>query len=233
MAILALGIVLAAFIAAGAIRDAKLANDTITVTGSAKKPIRSDFVVWRGAVSCQRSNLQEAYREVIRYTERLKQYFTQRQIPDSLVTFRPLETMQIPEYTANGSSTGRISAYNLRQSFEIRSSQVDKISSLSGQAMELINEGVNLESYPPEYLYTRLAELRSEMLAQAAADAKNRAESIASSVDCKIGAVRSVRMGVFQITARNSTDVSDYGIYDTMSLDKDITAVVSMTFAVK
>ena len=33
-----------------------------------------------------------------------------------------------------------------------------------------------------------------------------------------------------QITPRNSTDVSDYGIYDTTSLEKDITAVVSMIF---
>ena len=40
-------------------------------------------------------------------------------------------------------------------------------------------------------------------------------------------------MGVFLITARNSTDVSDYGIYDTSSLEMDITAVVSITFAIR
>jgi hypothetical protein len=40
-------------------------------------------------------------------------------------------------------------------------------------------------------------------------------------------------VGVFQITARNSTEVSDSGIYDTSSLEKDITAVVPLSFAVK
>jgi len=233
MFLLSVAIVVAAFIAAGAIKAVKTANETITVTGSAKKFIRSDYIVWRGAVSCQKGNLQEAYREVIRYSERLRQYFKTQQIPDSLITLRPLETMQIPEYTSNGSVTGRIAAYQLRQSFEIRSAQVEKITELSGKAMELINEGINLESYSPEYLYTQLAEIRSGMLAQAAADAKMRAESIAGAVGNKIGAVRSAKMGVFQITARNSTDVSDYGIYDTSSLEKDITAVVSVTFAVK
>ena len=44
--------------------------------------------------------------------------------------------------------------------------------------------------------------------------------------------MRSVRMGVFQITPRHSTEVSDYGINDTSSLEKDITAVVRVTFAV-
>ena len=40
-------------------------------------------------------------------------------------------------------------------------------------------------------------------------------------------------MGVFQITAPNSRDVSDYGVYDTQTIDKDITSVVSVSFAVE
>ena len=45
-------------------------------------------------------------------------------------------------------------------------------------------------------------------------------------------AVRSVHLGVYQITPRNSTDVSGEGINDTSSRAKDVTAVVSVTFAV-
>jgi hypothetical protein len=45
--------------------------------------------------------------------------------------------------------------------------------------------------------------------------------------------VRDAKTGVFQITSRNSTDVSDWGIYDTSSIDKDITAVVSVTFGIE
>jgi len=233
MLFLAAALVIAAFIAASAIRYVKSANDTITVTGSARRPIRSDFVVWRGHVSAQRQDLQEAYREVTRYSDRVRRFFAENQVPDSALTFRPLQTESIPEFTSEGRPTGRIAAYVLRQTFEIRSPRVDEITSLSNRAAGLIQEGIVLESYPPEYLYTRLAELRSEMLAEAAADAHRRAQSMAGSVGSEVGAVRSARMGVFQITARNSTDVSDYGIYDTMSLEKDITAVVSVTFAVK
>jgi hypothetical protein len=39
-------------------------------------------------------------------------------------------------------------------------------------------------------------------------------------------------MGVLQITAAYSTEVSDMGISDTSSIDKDMTAVVNVSFAV-
>jgi hypothetical protein len=155
------------------------------------------------------------------------------QVPDSAVTLRPLDTQSIPEIVDNGRMTGRTLAYTLRQNFEVHSANVEEITKLAGRASELINEGVALESYPPEYYCTQIAQLRSAMLAEAAEDAKVRAVAIAGSVGSKIGPVRSARMGVFQITARNSTDVSDYGVYDTSSLEKDITAVVSVTFAVE
>jgi hypothetical protein len=96
----------------------------------------------------------------------------------------------------------------------------------------LINQGILLESMAPEYLYTKLGDLKIEMLAEAAKDAKRRAEQIAQSTDSSIGTVRTARMGVLQITAADSTDVSDSGMNDTSSLEKDITAVVNVGFAV-
>ncbi len=70
------------------------------------------------------------------------------------------------------------------------------------------------------------------MLGEAAKDAKVRAEKIAASTGNSIGTVRSARMGVMQITAADSTEVSDAGISDTSSIDKDVTAVVNISFAV-
>jgi hypothetical protein len=88
-------------------------------------------------------------------------------------------------------------------------------------------------SQPPQYLYTQLSQLRVEMVAEATKDAQARAEAIAKSTGNTVGSIRSAKTGVFQITSRNSTDVSDYGIYDTSSLEKDITAVVSVQFGME
>jgi len=140
--------------------------------------------------------------------------------------------MPIPEVT-NGQETGQILAYRLTQRFEIRGSDVARYKELSRQVTELIEEGINLVSEPPQYLYTQLDKLRVEMVAAATKDARARAEAIASSTGSRVGRVRDAKTGVFQITSRNSTDVSDWGVYDTSSIDKDITAVVSVTFGIE
>ena len=85
----------------------------------------------------------------------------------------------------------------------------------------------------PEYTYTKLDELKIEMLAKASENAKERAASMVKATGNKIGFMRSARMGVFQITPISSTEVSDWGVNDTSSLEKKVTAVVSASFAIE
>jgi hypothetical protein len=70
------------------------------------------------------------------------------------------------------------------------------------------------------------------MIGLASLDAKLRAEQIANSTGDKVGEVRSSKMGVIQINAKHSTDVSDYGNNDISSLEKVITAVVTVSFSI-
>jgi hypothetical protein len=106
------------------------------------------------------------------------------------------------------------------------------VTEVSRQSTELIEEDVELISQPPEYFYTKLAELKLEMLGKASADARKRAGQIVSCAGNKIGVMRSARMGVFQITPANSVEVADYGMNDTSSLQKKVTAVVHAEFSI-
>jgi len=218
LSVLSIALVVSSWIAARSILAVKRASDVFVVTGSAKKAITSDYLLWRF---------------LIRQTERIRAYLKEKQVPDDAITTNAIETMAIPEVTANGQETGQILAYRLTQRFEIRAGDVARYTELSRQVTELIEEGINLVSEPPQYLYTQLDKLRVEMVAAATKDARARAEAIASSTGSRVGRVRDAKTGVFQITSRNSTDVSDSGIYDTSSIDKDITAVVSVTFGIE
>ena len=152
-------------------------------------------------------------------------------VADSEISLSSLETVAIPELVKER-ETGKTLGYKLSQRLEIRSNQVDRYAKLSRQINELINEGIPLTSEPPEYLYNELSKLRIEMIAEATKDAKARAESIAKSTGNRVGGVRSADTGVFQLTPRNSTAVSNGGSYDTSSIEKDITAVVSVKFGI-
>lgn len=230
---LALALVAAAALGADAVRDARRGGDQLEVTGSARRPIRSDFVVWRLSVSSQAPTLQEASGALRGDAGRVRAWLRASGLADSVVTVRPLETVRMNRLLENGMETGELVGYRLTQTFEVRSPDVQGITVLTQRAGELIDQGVPLMAAPPEYLFTRLPEIRTQMLAEATKDARERAAAIAESAGSRIGAVRSARMGVFQITPRNSTEVSDYGINDTSSLEKDITAVVRVTFSLE
>ena len=228
-----LAIVIGSVAGSLAVRDIKRARNEVTVTGSARRPVRSDFIVWRAGVSTQQPSLTAAYQQLKTHSDRVRAYLRTHGVADSLVTERAVDVAEVPEYTSQGRPTGRLLGYRLTQFYEVRSSDVAGISRVSQQINELIPEGVPLVPQPPEYLFTHLGELRVQMLADASKDARNRAEAMSQSTGTKIGPARSVRMGVFQITPRNSTEVSDYGINDVSSLEKDITSVVRVTFSVK
>lgn len=230
LAVLSFSFVVSSFIFAKAIEEFKQANDVLVVTGSAKKPIQSDYIILRFSISSQEPTAKAAYQNLKRQREVLQAYLKEQQVPNNAITLKAIHSYSIPELSVNGRETGNILAHRLSQELEIRSDEVQRYAELSQQANELINEGINLVSEPPQYLYTKLSQLRVEMIAEATKDAKARAKAIANSTDNRVGAIRSAKTGVFQITARNSTDVSDYGIYDTSSLEKDITAVVSVQF---
>ncbi|MBW4513372.1 MAG: SIMPL domain-containing protein [Scytonematopsis contorta HA4267-MV1] len=229
---LSLALLGGSFVAAGAIRNLKQADDTLEVTGSAKRPIRSDYTIWRVSVSSEQPTAQAAYQELKNHTERLRRYLKEKQIPDDAIALGSIDASKVPE-VINGRETGKILANRFNQRFEIRSSDVNRITQLSQQVTELINEGIPIASESPEYLYTQLSKLRVEMVAEATKDAKARAEAIARSTGNKVGRIRKAKTGVFQITSPNSTAVSDSGVFDTSSINKDITAVVSVEFGVE
>ncbi len=231
-AALAIGLIISSLIFGWFYSSSKKGDEAITVTGSAKRRITSDLVVWNAGISSQSGELQEAYRGLSENIPKIKQYLVQKGIPEEQMTVSSITTSTLKRQDANGNETSEISGYSLSQQIEVRSNDVGRISQIAREATELINQGILIESRAPQYYYTKIGDLKIEMLGEAAKDAKERAERIASSTGNSIGSVRSARMGVLQITAADSTEVSDYGTYDTGTIEKDITAVVNVSFAV-
>jgi uncharacterized protein len=229
----------------------KSAGQVIRVTGSARQLIRSDFIIWKGQVSARGQDVGLAYRSLKAGVDKAKTYLVARgvakdEILDSPVTTRILYA-PLPAGTkgpqnegygeppsAGGSGVFRkIEAYELMEELEVRSQNVDVVDNVSRHVTELISGGVLFESLAPKYLYTKLGELKVDILARAAYDAYNRASQIAKYTGCRVGAVRSARMGVMRITpAYTTVELDEYGTNDTSSLDKEITAVVTTEFAV-
>jgi hypothetical protein len=229
---LAIGLVVASVFVSWGFVKSKNRDQAITVTGSARKRIKSDLVIWKAGVSFQSPMLADAYRALSESVPRVKAYMVSKGIAENQITVSSISSQTLHAKSNEGEDSGAITGYSLKQELEVRSNDVDKIAKVAREATELINQGILLESMPPEYHYTKLGDLKVEMLTEAAKDAKVRAAKIAESTGSSIGSVRSAKMGVLQITPADSNEVSDTGMNDTSALEKDITAVVNISFAV-
>lgn len=225
----ALAIALGSLAIADGIRD-RGRSDVMSVTGSAKRRIASDYVVWNVSVSSQRATPQGASRELATWTDRVTAFLGEAGARENEINVNPITTETINE--DEDLDSGPVVGYRLTRSIQIRSPRVDAITELIERSTALLNEGIPIQAEQPQYLYTKLPSLRPRLLRAATRDALNRAKVLVESTGADLGNLRSVNVGVFQVTAPNSTEVEDYGVYDTSTRQKDVTAVVNVTLAI-
>lgn len=230
--ILVIGAVVSSLILTNGLVEIKSTKTNIIVTGSAKQQITSDMIVWTGYFSTQSPKLQDAYETLATSREKVKNYLIKKGLKEEDLVFSSITTMPTYVISDYGNTTNQIDYYTLTQDVTISSQEIDKVTDISRSATELLNEGVEFQSNAPQYLYTKLADIKVTMLAEATKDARKRAEMIAENAGSKLGSLKYADMGVIQITPLYSNEISDYGISDTTSLEKEITAVVHCQFEI-
>src|SRR3954451_9163400 len=235
----AIGVAVAAVVAAvivmGGVRDVKRSRDTIVVTGSAKRPIDADLATWRLSVSALEQTPDEAAITLRRKTDAVTSFLRAEGLDGDEVSEPPLAVAETQVQVPTGLKKPAfrwVPAWRVVQAFQVQTSRIDTLQTAAGHANKLLLQGVDASVQRIQYLSTRLTQAKFEALRLATADARRRAETIASGLGGSLGPVRDVQLGVFQITPRNSTEVSDYGINDTSTRAKDVTSVVTVTFAV-
>jgi hypothetical protein len=206
-------------------------DNGITVTGSAKTTATADNVVWTLNVALSSQLVADAVRKVGADVDAVSAYLTKGGIPADALTLGAVSSYANEEWQ-NGNNTGRILSYRASRDITVRTKDVQLVYKLSQGIGSLLQNGVNVNNYGPQYYISTLSDLRPQLLEDAMKDAKTRAVAITKAVGGSVGAVQSVRSGVFQVTTPDSTMVSDGGAYDTSTIEKTVTSTVSVTFAV-
>jgi hypothetical protein len=214
---------------AHAVRDVKRSRDTITVTGSAREPITSDVVHWSLAVDAEATRPQDAVRQVQSRAAAVRAFLRGGGLPGDAVSEPPLLTRSILLRVGKR----RLPGFRVVQRFKVSSTDIDRVEAVAARTSDLLAQGIPVSTTSLSYLATKLADAKIRALKKAVADAHRRAETIVAGIGGKLGSVKSAELGVYQVVARNSTNVSDYGINDTASRDKEVYSVVSVTFRVR
>lgn len=231
--IVGIALVASSMFLADGVAAIKGGNNKIIVTGSAKQQITSDLIVWTGSFSAKSPALQEAYTRLEADKAKVMNYLLKQGVPEDKIVFSSINTNTYYIILPSGQYTSDVDYYELNQTVTISSGEIDKVTEISRNVTELINEGIQFQSNAPQYMFTKIADMKVTMLAEATKDARKRAEMIAENAGNALGKLTYADMGVIQIAPLYSNEVSDYGMNDTYSLEKEITAIVHCEFEIK
>jgi hypothetical protein len=230
---LAVGLVFTALVFANAwTRIAE--SQVINVTGSARKNVRSDLVVWSASFSVDAPTLAEAQEKLRADHARVAAFFSSRGVTGFAAS--PVQIRDITARQKNEDDDTIVNVrvgYRLTQSIEVHSEEVDRLPRLAGESGELLQQGVAFMSGGFTFIYTKAGEAKVEMMAEATRDARNRAEQIATQGGRRLKGLQNARMGVVQINPVHSSATSWEGNNDTSSVDKTIIATITAAFAMK
>jgi uncharacterized protein len=215
---------------------------TIKVVGSAKKRIVSDLIEWSAALEARAPDRTTAYKLLRENSAKAVAFISQQGITaseiqpqsatfeeefDVKVEFKVLKGVKDPIREEIRTPKGFVT----RQTIIVRSADVPKVEKASREITSLLEQGISITSAAPEYFYTRLGELKVEMLAAAGRDARARADNILKSTNgAAIKRLVDANMGIININPANSTETSAEGNNDRTSFEKDIITIVRAEF---
>ena len=227
---LAVGIIFASIIS-----TANFSKDNISVTGSAYEIVKSDSANWTFIIKAKESTKLASYKKIKEQLPIVQNYLISKGFTQEQIEIKPMHSYENYKINpVNGHSTGVVEYYTYDQPVKVSTKDVEKIKTLATSYQELTEKGIYILSYEqPQYQYSQLADLKVKLLQKATSDAKDRAKSMLKSNHNRLGKIRSAKMGVFQITPVDSNDVSDSGYNDLSSIEKKVTAVANVTFAIK
>ncbi len=209
----------------------------LTATGSASCDFEADLIVWRGSFSAYGSSTQSAYQRLKKDAEVIEDYLVENGVTDDEMVFGSISISKRYRYEYNdeGYEIGRYEdGYDLYQEICVTSNDVDKVDNISRDITQLIEANVEFNSDSPEYYYTKLNELKLQLIEEATQNAKDRIDIMAEGTGATLDKMLTANLGVFQITAQNTnSDYSYGGTFNTSSRQKTASITVKLNYSVK
>ena len=202
-------------------------RQSVSVTGSARRAVRADLVIWRSSFSVEGKTLLEAQQKLKADRAKVQAFMQAKQATNYLIS-----PIVIQELKANSSEQQTV-GFRMSQTVELRSGDADAVAKLERETTDLVEQGAQFTPLATEFIYTKAAETKVELVGEASKDARARADQIVAPGGRKIRRLQDAHLGVFQIAPLHSTRTSWEGVSDTTALDKTITAVVNATFSLE
>ncbi len=210
------------------IYQVKTSSDTVEVTGSAKEAVVADMARWTISVTTKTgaSDQEAGYQRIEKATKTIVNFLASEGFTDT----ESASISSYEEFTYPAYSEPVFTGHSVSRTITVRSNDIEKVNTLANSIEPFAGTGYNVTTQSLELTYSKLADIRIKLLSNAIKDAKARAEAIAKESGRKVSSLRTASSGVVQVLPLGGVDISDYGSYDTQSINKEVMVTVRATF---
>lgn len=203
--ILGLGMIVSASLLKDGLTEMRTGDRYVTVKGMAEKEVTADLALWPIRFAATGETLEEAQEKARTSRDGVMAFLKLQAIGEDAVELQRMDVVDThanPYQPDNG-----VRKFIITQVLMVRSEEVDKVRQAAQNVSDLVDSGVILSSdygpTGPTYLFTRLNDIKPEMISQATAAARESAQQFARDADAELGGLRRANQGVFQILARD------------------------------
>lgn len=222
--ILAVSIVAGGYLLGDGLKRARMADRAVTMRGLAERDVTADLATWTINLSANGTELAAVQSKIEADTRRIREFFRAAGFPDEAVA------------DAGGSvnsyfnSSRGVTVVTVNRRLQFRSTDVARAQRAYARQFDLIRAGVELqEGSGMQYIFTRLNDVKPEMIAQATRNAREGAQQFAEDSGTSVGGIRSATQGYFSIGPRDG-DVSEEGYGGRDSPHQKVRVVTTIEF---
>lgn len=233
-----MGFIIAAIILGRGIQRFKTEDRTISVKGFSEREVKSDLVVWTIRTRIANNDLSEGSKSIEEAKNKVIDFLLRNNIKQEDIIQKDLivNDKKAQEYNNPIGDTYR---FIIDKIIQVRSSDVDNVQKVSRMTDELLKAGVvlsNRNEYEGsvKFFFTKLNEIKPDMLSEATRNAKEAAEKFAKESNTNLGGLRKATQGLFTIIDRDDflSGQTNYGMSGS-DLYKKVRVVVNVDYSIK
>lgn len=205
--ILALGLAYAGSAVKSGLENFRSFDRTVVMKGLAERNVEADLAIWSMAYTETGNDLSALQGKMESHGQTLQAFLKQHGVTDSEIELQRVQVQDLmaQSYRQNSAFTNR---YIVTQSYLVRTNNIDAVDKAAKNIGTLIKQGiVFVSNTAPTYLFTKLNEIKPDMIAEATRNARAAAQQFAENSDSEVGDIKTASQGVFQILPRDQTFV--------------------------
>lgn len=223
--VLAIGIATAGYFVSETLFKSKVALNTAEVKGLAERRVEADTAYWsiQYTVSGRhKADIPYLYQSSEADQQKIiallkESGFSDNEIKPGIINYFKQEFRDHSQRLVE-------EKHALVGGIDVETHQVALVSSVRAKLNRLIAEGLDIQNNPPAYHFTKLNEIKPDMLKEATTNARIAADEFATNAGVEVGGIRSARQGGFVIR-----DIGE-NFGDTKKIEKDVRVVTNITF---